>query len=201
MIRTVDGDSSTCQIVPNVSTNRTNAKPYARLAPAMLTKAGRPPSSARLSVGARLPNNREHTQSEPTTARPTNSPSVRMPASLSAIPTWLHPRSTSSQRGGNESNGKLLHNSPSDGIVATLMLLVSSLQRGPALTLLRSSQVAARAVPARAIKVSILGLESRAGTIDPAVAGGVVFGTICSILFEFYSQIIICVSCCGAAEP
>ena len=80
-----------------------------------------------------------------------------MLASLPARPRKPHPRSSSGQRGGNDSQCMLSHNSFSEGICATLMVLVSSRHKGPAYIAVRISNPAENTVPANATMVSAPG--------------------------------------------
>src|ERR1017187_8108249 len=115
----------------------------------MKTNAGRLPSSPMLRIGARPPIQREHSHSRVRKNRPTYSPKTRMLASLPARPRKPHPRRSSGQRGGNDSQCMLFHNSFSEGICATLMVLVSSRHTGPAYIAVRTSNTAENPVPDR----------------------------------------------------
>jgi len=84
-----------------------------------------------------------------------------MPESLPARPKKPHPRGSSGQRGGNDSQCMLSHNSFSEGIYATLMVLVSSRHKGPAYIAVRISNPAENTVPANATAVSAPGFGNR----------------------------------------
>src|SRR5208283_692514 len=137
----------------------------------MKTNAGRLPSSAMLRIGARPPVQREHNHSEARKKKPTYSPRTRMPASLSAMPRKLHPRTSNGQRGGNDSNDRWFQNSFSEGICATLRVLVSSRHRGPAYIAVRTSNIAENAVPANATAVSASSFGGRGGNVILRLAG------------------------------
>ena len=136
----------------------------------MKINAGRLPSSATLRIGARPPIQREHNHSEARKKNPTHNPKTRMPASLSTMPRKLHPRTSNGQRGGNDSNVRLFQNSFSEGICATLRVLVSSRHRGPAYIAVRTSNIAENAVPANATAVSAPGFGGRTGDVDLRLA-------------------------------
>ena len=137
----------------------------------MKINAGRPPSSATLRIGARPPIQREHNHSEARKKTPTYNPRTRMPASLPAMPRKLHPRSSSGQRGGNDSNGRLFQNSFSEDICARLMVLVSSRHRGPAYIAVRTSKTAENTVPAKATAVSAPSFGNRSRDMVLRLAG------------------------------
>ncbi len=105
------GSSSMRQSVPKLRTSRQLARPYARLEPAMKTKAGRLPSKPTLRVGAGLPIQCAHAHSEARKRSATHSPKTRIPASLRVAPIKPSPRRISGQSGGNDSNGRLFHSS------------------------------------------------------------------------------------------
>jgi hypothetical protein len=94
-----------------------------------------------------------------------------MPASLSAIPRKLHPRRSSGQRGGNDSNVRLFQNSFSEGICATLRVLVSSRHRGPAYIAVRTSKIVENTVPANATAVSAPNFGGRGWKVVLRLAG------------------------------
>src|SRR4029078_5444013 len=66
-----------------------------------------------------------------------------------------HPRPSSGQSSGNDSNCKLCQMSWSEGICARLKVLVSSRHNGPARLAVLSSSVAEKKVPISAAEVSI----------------------------------------------
>src|SRR6516162_9506554 len=98
----------------------------------MKINAGRLLSKAMLRMGARARIQREHNQSDARKNKPMPNPKTRMPASLPVKPRKLYARSSSGQKSGNDSNGRLFHRPLNEGINATLKVLVSSRQSGPA---------------------------------------------------------------------
>ena len=83
--------------------------------------------------------------------------------SLPAKPSQPQPRSSSGQSGGNDSNDMLRHSSGSEGICATLSVLISSRQSGPAYIAVRTSKTAKNAVPINAATLSAAGF----GDLNP----------------------------------
>jgi hypothetical protein len=153
-IRPRVGDSTTRQIIPKFRTSKQIANPYARFDSTVNRKEGRLPNSAMLTIGLRAPRHKAEYQSDPRKDSPMKNPNIRMPASPSAKPKKLYPRRTRIHKAGKDSKGILTHNSLSEGICAMLMLLVSSLQSGPAFKVVRNSTNTINPVPASAAPVS-----------------------------------------------
>src|SRR3954453_5886765 len=117
--------------------------------------AGNPPSNAILKMGVRPPIQRWHSHSELRKNNPIPSPKTRMPISPSVRPNTAHPRTSSGQSSGNESNCRLCQTSRSEGMCARLKVLVSSRHSGPACIAVSTSSMAEKAVPISAAEVSI----------------------------------------------
>ena len=75
--------------------------------------------------------------------------------SPSVNPNMPHPRSSSGQSSGNDSNCRLCQMSWSEGMCARLKVLVSSRHSGPAFIAVSTSSMAEKAVPISAAEVSI----------------------------------------------
>jgi hypothetical protein len=73
----------------------------------------------------------------------------------------LHPRNSSGQSNGHESNCRLCHKSSSEDMCARLNVLVSSRHNGPAFIAVSASSIAEKAVAISAAKVSIPGFAIR----------------------------------------
>ena len=117
--------------------------------------AGKPPSNAILKIGVRPPIQLWHSHSEARRNNPIASPKIRMPISLSVSPNIPHPRTSSGQSSGNESNCRLCQTSRSEGMCARLKVLVSSRHSGPACIAVSTSSTAEKRVPISAAEVSI----------------------------------------------
>jgi len=86
---------------------------------------------------------------------------MRTLPSLPIRPSELPPRSSSGQRGGNDSNGRLFQISFSEDICARLRVFTSSRHSGPAFIAVKISRIAENVVPINAATVSAPGLDNR----------------------------------------
>ena len=84
-----------------------------------------------------------------------------MLTSLPAKPIRLHPRSNKGHNGGKDSKVWFCHNSLSEGIWATLAVLISSRHNGPAFIAVKTSKLAANNVPTTATRVSASSFNDR----------------------------------------
>src|SRR5262245_41260193 len=117
--------------------------------------AGKPPSNAIINLGARPPTQRWHSHSELRKNKPIPSPKIRMPISPPVSPNMPHPRTSSGQSSGHDSNCRLRQMSRSEGMCARLKVLVSSRHNGPAFVAVSTSSIAEKAVPSSAAEVSV----------------------------------------------
>jgi hypothetical protein len=84
-----------------------------------------------------------------------------MPMSPSVSPNMPHPRTSSGQSSGHESNWRLCQMSRSEAMRARLMVLISSRHNGPAFIAVSTSSMAEKAVPISAAAVSVPGFGIR----------------------------------------